>query len=90
MTAMQTYLTKILLLVCLGALTGCAQFDSGKAVILDRGAALEDNILHDAETVQCRVVSIGAWIRRYGNSPELAQAWRTLCNQAVTQTPAKP
>ena len=69
------------------SLAGCAGLDTTKSAALTQGAAFEDRILHDAETVQCRVISVGAWVRRYGSNPALASAWRTLCGSQISELP---
>jgi len=57
-------------------LTGCAQFSSLKGAIADRGAAVSDEARDTAEFVLCRGITVGAWLRAYGNEPEKAKAWQ--------------
>lgn len=73
-----------LVLVVAMLLAGCAeiQFAVGK------GADAEDAALASATFTICKVVSVGAWIRAYGNNAEKAAAWRTLCT-ANPQVPVK-
>lgn len=65
-------------------LSGCAYLN----VAVGKAADVEDKVNTDATFVICRAVSIGAWIRAYGNNAEKAAAWRTLCT-ANPQTPVK-
>ena len=54
-------------------LGGCAAYDAGKVVALDRGATVADEALSTALLVKCRVSTVGAIERRYmGNE----QAWK--------------
>lgn len=75
--------------VILAALGGCASFNALQSGVADRGAAVSDEVRDTAEFALCKGITVGAWIRAYGNSPERAQAWRTLCSQSVVETPAK-
>jgi hypothetical protein len=63
-------------------ITGCAN-------ITEPIAKVNDDALLASETVLCRGISVGAWIRAYGNDKEKASAWKTLCNQPISTTPAK-
>ena len=65
-------------------LAGCAA-----TPIADQLAGPADGLRDSAEVALCRAITVGSWMRAYGNDPEKAQAWRTLCSQAATQTPAK-
>jgi hypothetical protein len=56
-------------------LSGCASVDS----IADRGAAVSDEALQSAEFIMCRAITVGTWVRTYGNDPQKADAWRKLC-----------
>lgn len=73
-----------ILLVSL-VLTGCAVTHRAA----ERGAELSDEMLSTAEFTLCRGITVGAWVRRYGNDRALANAWRTLCSEPVTQVPAQ-
>ena len=75
-------LTALFLLSAL--LTGCAGFDTGRSLALDRGAEVADGAAQVAEDVLCRGITIGAWQRRYGQNEEAAAAWATLCSAAST------
>ena len=52
---------------------------SGCAGIKDRGAEVYDRALEESEFVICRAASVGSVMRKYGGSPEMAAAWKTLC-----------
>ena len=60
-------------------LPSCTSYYSGKAAALETGAKVADEALANAELVQCRIISIGAWMRRYGQNRELTAAWNTIC-----------
>mgnify|MGYP001589570812 FL=1 len=66
----------------LSAFTGCAG-------VATQGAAVSDDIRDTAEFALCKGITVGSWVRAYGNSPERAKAWRTLCSQTVSETPAR-
>ena len=68
------------------ALTACI----GLNTVADKGALLSDEVREGAEFALCRGITVGAWVRAYASSPERAQAWRTLCSQTLSETPAKP
>ncbi len=64
-------------------LTGCAALSP----TVDKAADAYDQARLGAEFTMCRAISIGAWVRAYGNDAEKAQAWRTICHQQVTELP---
>ena len=78
---------KIALMIVVIALAGCAELQAGKTAIAVHGAQLEDSTRETAEWTLCKAISVGSWVRAYGNDATKAQAWRTLCAQAATQTP---
>ena len=57
-------------------LSGCVGVPS---TVVDRGAEAMDKALIASEFVMCKGASVGSVQRRYGQSAELAAAWRTLC-----------
>lgn len=69
------------------SLSGCTSLDAFRSGIADHGAEVSDRALVDAQWLMCNAVSVGAWRRAFGNSPEKAAAWRTLCAETMTQTP---
>lgn len=50
-----------------------------RSVVLDRGAAVADRALENAELVMCRIGTVGSIERRYGATAALAEARRTIC-----------
>jgi len=70
-------------------LTGCTTFDTFQDVASSKGAATADEVRDTAEWVLCRGISVGAWVRAYGDAPQKAEAWRELCSVSVSETPAK-
>lgn len=77
------------------ALTGCGFTTSGDVIrttISKKGAEVMDQGLVNAEWFMCNAASVGAVQRRYGGSPELADAYETLCRHGnplpVRLTPA--
>lgn len=69
-------------------LTGCAGLDTYKATAVNAIAQANDRAAADAELVLCRGISVGAWVRLYGQDAPKAEAWRTLCLRDSTETPA--
>jgi len=57
------------------------------SVAIDRVADASDAARVAAETVICRGITVGAWMRAYGDSPSRAQAWRDLCRDGAVSTP---
>jgi hypothetical protein len=78
-------ITALCLVVLL--LAGCTALDSARSGIATQGAEVSDRALVDATWVICRAVSIGAWLRAFGNDRQKADAWKTLCSEPVTHTP---
>lgn len=77
---------KMELLCVMLAVSGCA----AQGAIVDRVATVADTLQSDAELVLCRGITVGAWVRAYGNDPAKAAAWRVLCGTTLTETPAAP
>lgn len=74
-------------LVAILALSGCSTLNIARTVIDVKGQEVADRVLADAEFVMCRAVPVGAWVRRYGSSPDLAAAWKTICGSELLVTP---
>lgn len=75
--------TTIALLVAL-TLSGCVS----TATIADQVSGVADNARESAELVLCRGITVGSWVRAYGDDPSKAAAWRTLCTTPINQTPS--
>lgn len=80
---------KYLIAIILIALPGCAPLNAVQSGIADRGAAISDEALQTSEFMLCRGITVGSWLRAYGDSAERAAAWRTLCSRQAKETPAK-
>lgn len=80
----------LVLIVVTALLSACAGISSLETAVAKDGAAAADNALQVAEFAMCRGITVGAWVRRYGNSADSAAAWRTLCASSITQTPTDP
>lgn len=61
---------------------------SGCAALSGPGATVADDIRTSAEFALCKAITVGAWVRQYGADPAKADAWKTLCSDTATQTPA--
>lgn len=48
-----------------------------------------DELRETSEWALCRGISVGAWLRAYGQDANRAEAWRVLCSTQVGQIPAK-
>lgn len=82
-------MTKTMPIILL-ALAGCAQTDAARTAFVDQVASVSDDARLNAELVLCRGITVGAWIRAYGQDADRAAAWKTLCTQPIVeQTPAK-
>lgn len=62
---------------------------SGCASVAQVGANVADDARDSSEFMLCRGITVGSWMRGYGESPERAAAWRTLCSNQVKQSPGK-
>ena len=70
-------------------LTGCTQLSIVRTAIDVKGQEAADRILADTEFVMCRGISVGAWVRRFGRDPALAEAWKTICGSELLLTTPK-
>lgn len=77
-------------LAILAALTlsGCAYYGPATRAAADRGEQVADETRTVAQWTLCRAITVGAWLRAYGDDPEKAAAWRVLCRETAEQTPA--
>jgi hypothetical protein len=75
------------LLCAVTTLSGCAQYGALTGVINTQGANAADRQLDAAVFVLCRGITVGAWVRRFGNNEEASAAWKTLCADATSTTP---
>ncbi len=72
-------------------LSGCTPaMQAYKAAALDRGAAVYDTLLVDAELVMCRLSSAGSVARKYWTSAKLFDAWMTICYPQPIAPPTLP
>jgi hypothetical protein len=78
-----------LLLCAVTFLTGCAQYGAVTGAIRVNGAEVADKELDAAVYILCRGITVGAWVRRFGNNTEAAAAWKTICLDKAVITPAK-
>lgn len=53
--------------------------DRARDVLAGEGARAYDEGLAKAEFFICRAASVGSVQRRYGRTPETAEAWRAIC-----------
>ena len=90
------FLCGLLVLIAIAvSMPGCSTnanlgVDALRSEIVNRAAALEDQVLRDSKFVQCRGISVGAWVREYGSNPALAAAWRTICGTRIEELPVAP
>ena len=68
-------------------LPGCESLQLFKSAAVDKGAAVVDTLRDDAEFTLCKGITVGSWQRRFGDSAEAANAWRTLCSVQIKQAP---
>jgi hypothetical protein len=74
------------ILLILG-MSGCAYLDAARGLAVARGEQVSDSARDNAEFMLCRGITVGAWLRRFGDSADLANAWRTLCSEQIKQAP---
>lgn len=76
------YVYVALMLACSVLLSACGQTSQGDLVrdaIQKRGADAYDAGLENSEYFMCDAASARAVRKRYGKSPQLAAAYRTIC-----------
>jgi hypothetical protein len=61
-------------------LSGCANFPAVQMAVAEHGADIADQELVMAEWGLCKAATVGAWMRKYGATPEKMSAWVVLCN----------
>jgi len=75
-----------LMILALTFLSACGMTPQGdfvRGAIKERGADAYDAGLENSEWFMCEAASAGSVRRKYGKSPELAAAYRTLCTHAA-------
>lgn len=80
------YVYVVLVLACSALLSACGQTSQGDLVretIKQRGADAYDAALENNEWFMCEAASAGSVRRKYGKSPELAAAYRSICTHAA-------
>lgn len=80
----------VLALAAASALSGCATYDMYRDTVRSKIAEGYDRLLRLADRIECEDVSVGAWRRKYGRSPELAASWRAKCDSAGEELPMTP
>jgi hypothetical protein len=86
-------MTKTMLLIALAALVtlaGCAEYRAVKVGLADHGAQGAREVRETAEWTICQAITVGEWVRAYGDNPNKANGWRQLCGKEVTSTPTEP
>ena len=73
----------VLAVLALSFLAGCSTLTG----LVSRGAELNDAAVTTAETTLCRGISIGAWMRAYGQDVNRAKAWKVLCDEKIGAMP---
>lgn len=68
-------------------LSGCAQYDAYTKAAAGAAADAADRERIAAEWALCKAMSVGAWVRGYGNDAVKAEAWRDLCAAPLLETP---
>ena len=82
------YFKTLLTFVSILSITACAQLGVVRSSLDIQGAQAADRVRDDAEFIMCRGITIGAWVRKYGNHPQQAEAWKILCsNDSLLTTP---
>lgn len=79
---------KLLIALLAMSLVGCAEWTALKSGARTEAALIADEVRDSTEHMLCRGMTIGAWVRAYGNDSDRAGAWRTLCSSRSTETPA--
>lgn len=77
----------ILLLVLL---SGCAQYTAFTGIVRTEGAIIADKEMDAALFFLCKGATVGAWVRRFGDSKQSAEAWSVLCAIKSLAPPALP
>ena len=71
-------------------LSGCASYNAATGIVRTQGAAVADKEMDAAIFLLCRGVTIGAWVRRFGENQTSAEAWGVLCASKTLTPPVTP
>lgn len=66
-------------------LPSCAEYDRAAEHLKMEGARATDAFLETSEYGICTASTIGAIMRRYGNSPDQSAAWQLFCEEVWRQ-----
>lgn len=78
------------MLLLLLLLSGCASYNGFAGLVQTQGADVADKQMDAAIFLICRGVTIGAWVRRFGESQTSAEAWGVLCASKTLTPPVVP
>ena len=78
------------ILLSLLLLSGCAQYTAFTGIVRTEAALVADKEMDAAIFLLCRGVTIGAWVRRFGESQPSADAWGVLCSSKSNTPPITP
>lgn len=78
---------RLLVIMVFTLLSGCSYLGIAQTAAGQYGAEISDSARDRAEFMLCRGITVGSWIRRFGDSADLANAWRTLCSEQIKQVP---
>ena len=70
---------KLLSILVLFVFAGCAQYGPISVAIRANGAEVADNVRDSSRFTTCNVITIGSWMREYGQSATKARAWAINC-----------
>jgi hypothetical protein len=73
----------ILAVLALSLIAGCSTLTN----MVSKGAEINDAAALAAEVTICRGISIGAWMRAYGQDANRAKAWKVLCDERIGALP---
>lgn len=86
-------MTKTIAAAVMLLLTSCGftpEGDLARETIREKGAQAYDAGIENAEWFLCNAASIGSIRRKFGRDPQLADAYRTLCERKADVVTVKP
>lgn len=78
------------LMILILLLPGCASYNAVTGIVRGQGAEVADKEMDASLFLLCKGITVGAWMRRFGDSQHLADAWGVLCSNKSIAPPVTP
>lgn len=81
---------KMMMMVLLVLLQGCASYTAFTGIVRTEGALVADKQMEATLFFLCKGVTVGAWVRRFGENKQSAEAWSVMCSNKSLAPPPLP